>query len=90
MIGDTILRNLSPARQRSDLQAMAKLSRYFGLSPDRLVLEDVCVPGLSGVAGRFLAGAEPDGLCVAFLLRRDAGPGGNPGAHRLCAEGCHR
>jgi len=35
------LRNLSPATQRSYLHAVAKFSRFFGRSPDRLGLEDV-------------------------------------------------
>jgi hypothetical protein len=35
------VRNLSPATQRSYLHAVAKFSRYFGRSPDRLRLEDV-------------------------------------------------
>src|SRR3974377_1848085 len=38
---DSAVRNLSPATQQSYLNAVAKLSRYFGRSPDRLDLEDV-------------------------------------------------
>ena len=41
MIDDMMLRNLSPATQRSCLHAVTKFSRYFGRSPDRLGLEDV-------------------------------------------------
>lgn len=41
MIDDMMLRNLSPATQRSYLHAVTKFSRYFGHSPDRLGLEDV-------------------------------------------------
>ena len=41
MIDDMSLRNLSPATQRSYLHAVAKFSRYFSRSPDRLGLEDV-------------------------------------------------
>ena len=41
MIDDMMLRNLSPATQRSYLHAVTKFSRYFGRSPDRLGLEDV-------------------------------------------------
>ncbi|MCI4592209.1 tyrosine-type recombinase/integrase [Sphingobium sp. BYY-5] len=41
MIDDMMLRNLSPATQRSYLHAVAKFSRHFGRSPDRLGLEDV-------------------------------------------------
>ena len=41
MIEDMTVRNLSPATQRSYLHAVAKFSRYFSRSPDRLDLEDV-------------------------------------------------
>ena len=41
MIEDMTVRNLSPATQRSYVHAVAKFSRYFGRSPDRLGLEDV-------------------------------------------------
>ena len=41
MIEDMTVRNLSPATQRSYLHAVAKFSRYFGRSPDRLDLENV-------------------------------------------------
>jgi integrase/recombinase XerD len=41
MIEDMTVRNLSPATQRSYISAVAKFSRYFGCSPDRLDIEDV-------------------------------------------------
>lgn len=41
MIEDMTVRNLSPATQRSYLHAVAKFSRFFGRSPDRLGLEEV-------------------------------------------------
>jgi integrase/recombinase XerD len=41
MIEDMTVRNLSPATQRSYVHAVAKFSRYFGRSPDRLGLHDV-------------------------------------------------
>ncbi|MGY3363384.1 site-specific recombinase XerD [Bradyrhizobium sp. GM2.4] len=41
MIEDMTVRNLSPSAQQSYLNAVAKLSRYFGRSPDRLDLEDI-------------------------------------------------
>jgi site-specific recombinase XerD len=41
MIEDMTVRNLSPATQRSYVHAVAKFSRYFSRSPDRLGLEDV-------------------------------------------------
>jgi integrase/recombinase XerD len=41
MIEDMTIRNLAPATQQSYVQAVAKFSRYFGKSPDRLGIEDV-------------------------------------------------
>jgi integrase/recombinase XerD len=41
MIEDMTVRNLSPATQRSYVYAVAKFSRHFDRSPDRLCLEDV-------------------------------------------------
>ncbi len=41
MIEDMTVRNLSPATQRSYTHAVAKFSRHFRRSPDRLGLEDV-------------------------------------------------
>ena len=41
MLDDMTVRNLSPATQQSYIHAVAKFSRYFGRSPDRLGLEDV-------------------------------------------------
>lgn len=41
MIEDMILRNLSPSTQQSYIYAVAKFSRHFGCSPDRLSLEQV-------------------------------------------------
>lgn len=41
MIEDMMIRNLSPATQRSYLNAVAKFSAYFGKSPDLLGAEDV-------------------------------------------------
>jgi site-specific recombinase XerD len=40
-VDDMTVRNLSPATQRSYLHAVAKFSRYFGRSPDRLDIENV-------------------------------------------------
>lgn len=39
MIEDMTIRNLSPATQRSYVHAVAKFSRHFGCSPERLGLE---------------------------------------------------
>ena len=86
MIEDMTVRNLSPATQQSYLSAVSKFSRYFGRSPDRLGLEDVHVFQVHLVAtGGFVASAEPDRLCAAVLLWRDARPGHGAGAHRVCA-----
>ena len=41
MIEDMTVRDMSPATQRSDTNAVSKFSRYFGRSPERLDLEDV-------------------------------------------------
>lgn len=41
MIDDMMIRNLSPATQRSYIHAVAKFSRHFGRAPDTLGLEDV-------------------------------------------------
>jgi site-specific recombinase XerD len=41
MIADMTIRNLSPATQQSYIYAVAKFSRHFGCSPDRLSLEQV-------------------------------------------------
>jgi hypothetical protein len=43
MIEDMTIRNLSPATQRSYVHAVAKFSRHFCRSPDRLGLEEVRV-----------------------------------------------
>lgn len=41
LLEDMTVRNLSPATQRSYVYAVAKFSRFFGRSPDRLGLEEV-------------------------------------------------
>src|SRR3954465_8743413 len=41
MLEDMTVRNLSPATQQAYLYAVAKFSRHFKRSPDRLGLEDV-------------------------------------------------
>jgi integrase/recombinase XerD len=41
MIEDMTIRNLSPQTQRSYVQAVARFSKYFGRSPDRLSPEEV-------------------------------------------------
>ena len=41
MIEDMTVRNLAPTTQRSYISAVARFSRFFGRSPDRLDLDDV-------------------------------------------------
>jgi integrase/recombinase XerD len=41
MIDEMMIRNLSLATQQSYLYAVAKYSRHFGRSPDRLGLQEV-------------------------------------------------
>ena len=41
MIDDMIIRNLSHSTQQSYVYAVAKVSRYFGCSPDLLGMEEV-------------------------------------------------
>jgi len=50
MIEDMTVRNLSPATQQSYLNAVAKLSRYFGRSPDRLDLRGIACWSMQVVA----------------------------------------
>ncbi len=75
MIEDMTVRNLSPAMQRSYIHAVAKSSRYFGRSPEPAwPLGRPRLPGASGGEGDIMAGAEPDGMLAAVLLRRNAWP----------------
>jgi hypothetical protein len=41
MIEDMTVRNLAPTTQRSYISAVARFSRFFGRSPDRLDLDGV-------------------------------------------------
>ena len=69
MIEDVTVRNLSPATQRSYLNAVSKFSRHFGRSPDRLGLEEVHAFQVHLVAtGILVAFAEPDRVRAAFFL----------------------
>ena len=45
MIDDMMVRNLSPTTQQSYIYAVAKFSRHFNRSPDRLGLEPACASG---------------------------------------------
>lgn len=70
MIEDVTVRDLSPATQRSYINAVQKFSRYFGRSPDRLDLEDVHTFQVHLVSGI----AEPDRLRSQVFLRHHTGP----------------
>jgi site-specific recombinase XerD len=52
MIEDMTVRNLSPSTQQSYIYAVAKFSRHFGRSPDRLGVEDVRAYQLHLIAQR--------------------------------------
>ena len=54
MIDDMTVRNLSPATQQSYVYAVAKFSRFFGCSPDRLGIEEFAPTSFTwpGLAGR--------------------------------------
>lgn len=85
MIEDMTVRNLSSATQRSYISAVSKLSRYFGQPRQIGVGGRSSLPGASRLVRHFMAGAEPDRLCVAVLLRRDAWRSGYSRAHSVCA-----
>src|SRR5215207_3782796 len=84
MIEDMTVRNLSPATQRSYVSAVAKFSRHFGCSPDRLGLEEVRAfqvhlvaggvfwPALNQIPSRTVATAAGiGGVPFAFARRFD-------------------
>src|SRR5689334_19162684 len=75
MIDDMTVRNLSPATEQSYVYAVAKFSRFFGCSPDRLGIEEVRAYQASLGRARLVMVAHQPGLMrVALLFRRDAGP----------------
>ena len=88
MIEDMTVRNLSPATQRSYVHAVAKFSRYFGRSPDRLGSGGRA--RLSGASGRRAGISWPalnQTVCaLRFFYGVTLGHGEIPGAHPLCAE----
>ena len=84
MIEDMTVRNLSPATQRSYVHAVAKFSRYFGRSPDRLGLEDVRAFQVHLVStGISWPALNQIVVCAAVLLRRDARARRDAGAHSV-------
>jgi integrase/recombinase XerD len=50
MIDDMTVRNLSPATQQSYVYTVAKFSRFFVCSPDRLGIEEVAGHHRSGIS----------------------------------------
>jgi hypothetical protein len=74
MIYDMMIRNLSPAPQRSYIHAVAKFSRHFGRAPDTLGLDEVRDFQVHLVAKGVSWGALNQTLSrLAVLLRRHAG-----------------
>lgn len=87
MIDDMTLRNLSLATQRSYLHAVAKFSRHFNRSPERLGLEDVRAFQVYLVSQGISWPALNQTVCaLRFFLWRGAEPGGDPRVDRLCAH----
>ena len=77
MIEDMTIRNLSPSTQQSYIYAIAKFSRHFGCSPDRLNLEQVRAYQLHLIhQKRSLVAHQSSRLCVAVLLWRHVGADG--------------
>ncbi|WP_374189978.1 phage integrase N-terminal SAM-like domain-containing protein [Rhizobium rhizogenes] len=69
------IRNLSPATQRSHINAVQKFSRHFGRSADRLDLEDVRTFQVYLVSGGISWAALNQIVCArTVLLRSHAGP----------------
>ena len=69
MIEDMTIRNLSPATQQSYIYAVAKFSRHFGHSPDRLGLEDVRAYQLRS-SGRGLISTRQFAPCASSMASR--------------------
>jgi integrase/recombinase XerD len=68
MIEDMTVRNLSPATQRSYVHAVAKFSRFFGRSPERLGLEEVRAFQVHLVAGGLSWPALNQTVCALRFL----------------------
>src|SRR4051794_17465428 len=82
MIDDMTVRNLSPATQQSYVYAVAKFSRFFGCSPDRLGHRGGSRLSASlGRARLVVVAYQPGVVRVALLLRRDAGPASGVRSH---------
>jgi integrase/recombinase XerD len=61
MLEDMTIRNFSPATQESYIYAIAKFSRYFGCSPDRLSLETASARARGGRCMAAAGGADRRG-----------------------------
>ncbi len=86
-IEDMTVRNLSPATQRSYVPCGGEVQPVFRPVAGAAGSGGRAgVPGPVGVDRDLLGGAEPDGLCAAVLLRRDARPRRDPGADPLRAR----
>jgi integrase/recombinase XerD len=73
MIDDMMIRNMSPATQRSYIHAVKRFSRHFGRSPDKLGLEDVRTFQVHLVSqGISWPALNQDCLRPSLLLWRDA------------------
>jgi site-specific recombinase XerD len=68
MIEDMTVRNLSPATQRSYVHAVAKFSRFFGRSPERLGLEEVRAFQVHLIAGGISWPALNQTVCALRFL----------------------
>jgi integrase/recombinase XerD len=64
MIEDMMVRNLSPATQRSYVHAVAKFACFFGRSPEKLDLEDVPAFQVHLVAGGMSWPALSQTICA--------------------------
>ena len=85
MIEDMMVRNLSPATQQSYLYAVAKFSRHFGRSPDRLGLEEVRAYQLHLVAQQRSWSHINQAVCaLRFFYGVTLGPDRCSRTHRRC------
>ena len=87
MIEDMTVRNLAPATQQSYLYAVARFSRHFARSPDRLGLEQVRAYQVHLASSEtVVAPHQPGVLRATVLLWRDARPERGAGGHCQCSR----
>ena len=85
MIEDMTIRNLAPATQQSYLYAVARFSRHFARSPDRLGLEQVRAYQVHLAAQKRSWSHINQASCARrLLLWRDARPERGVGGHCQC------